>query len=173
MPALAAQVFNLSGDWLNTTFNSTGPTSVTGSVSGADVSLSADLDGFVFGLPDPDPIALTGTLDGGNTAAFTVDDHPRYGDVSGSWNATTGALLLDAVDVPSLSILSASLDGTLSASSLVATYRVNFTATGEGGGGLEGTDFAVGTINAVPEPALSALLAGVAALLAWRQRRCR
>jgi len=81
------------GSWNNITFNSTGAATIILDIKGDDWSASIDLDGNVFGGTDPEPVTLSGTFSGFGSSAFSVDDHPIYGDISGS---ISGGVLVSA-----------------------------------------------------------------------------
>ena len=94
-PAAATTPENLAGSydgqWDNLTFSSSGDAAIGISVSGSDVRLSFDMDGFVFGFVDPDIVVLHGTVQGDQIVVQETGD-AVFGDVSATIDCTTGAL---------------------------------------------------------------------------------
>jgi hypothetical protein len=164
--AQAATIF--VGSWVNTTFNSTGAASFTVDISGADVSFTVDLDGFVFGGADPGALTLTGTI-AGDTATLTALDHPTYGDASGTFNLVTGAIEAQMTDLPNPSIDRVSITGTGSPSAIALDYVVCFVPACT----APAIERAVGVIDAtvIPLPATAWLFAAGLAGAAVRLRR--
>jgi len=84
--AVAGAQLNLGtfeGQWDNHTFGSFGAASmIIESLGGADIMITVDLDGNVFGGSDPDPFVITGTAD---ATGFTPDpfSDPGFGTLSG------------------------------------------------------------------------------------------
>ena len=68
-PIAAASTYE--GSWTNTTFDTTGALTIDFQISGNKVSGSFDLDGGVFGGPDPDAIRFTGKLNSAGNGSFT------------------------------------------------------------------------------------------------------
>ncbi len=175
--SLAASAVTLTGTWNNTTFGSSGPLSFTYDINPPDpnFSVTLDLDGFVFGSVDPDPLSMTGLFSnvaaGDGTFSNSPLSHPTFGPVSGTVTGLS-AVTLDMPAVTEAGIVSATIEGTLTPTSFDGTYRVNFTALGDQGGGQEFQDYAVGTLTAaVPEPQTSLLALGALALAIRRRRK--
>ncbi len=72
------------GFWFNDTFGSTGFARMDLVVTVTTVTMSMDLDGFVFGLQDPDPLVLNGTVDAALNVTFPDIVDPFYGTVGGT-----------------------------------------------------------------------------------------
>lgn len=79
-------VGNYSGTWTNTTFGSSGDAflEVSFNQSNSSMQFILDLDGFVGGLPDPDPRTLNGTY---NSNGATIDSLGTEGDLLLTWDA--------------------------------------------------------------------------------------
>ncbi|MGD9604077.1 MAG: hypothetical protein AB7V59_19860 [Gammaproteobacteria bacterium] len=158
----AAAATTYVGTWNNLTFGSSGGVTILLDLAGDDWSASIDLDGFVFGGPDPGPILLSGTFGGFGSSAFNVEDHPQYGDVSGS---ISGGVLVSALftNLPDPRITEVNVSGCIGPTGTAClggdielTYEVLFAD-------LPGLpDFAEGTLVAspvvVPLPATALLL---------------
>lgn len=80
LAAPLASASTYEGSWNNTTFMSTGPLTIELTIQGDKVKGSFDLDGFVFGAVDPDPIKFNTTLDSQGKGTFTKVD-PKLGKV--------------------------------------------------------------------------------------------
>lgn len=178
LPAVAGTIVPtagvLTGTWENTTFSSAGSLSFGFEVVGSDFTVTLDLDGNVFGGADPGPLVLTGMFtDAAGNGTFAAAGHPTYGDVSGTLGTFTQVEML--MQVNRNGILDTVIEGALTPAGAPTefdgTYRVNFTEAGSLGGGAEGEDFALGTLSAVPEPAVGLLAA--LGLSGWLRRRRR
>jgi hypothetical protein len=122
-----------SGEWVNTTFGSTGPIEVTVTVDTEAGFLLADSDigGNVFGQSDPEPQVFELDL-------VTGPPYMRRSGLLGQFALEIGAdgsFVLTADDVTADGIVAMSITGTLSPSSFSATYTIEF----DDGGGAEGT----------------------------------
>lgn len=172
------------GTWNNTTFGSFGDVFFDISVSPPNVTVTADFDGGVFGFGDPPPLVVPGTLDSGGNATVAVTGDPFFGDVAGTLSAL-GVVDIDITNLPTtgptptgFNIFSTTLDGTFSGSVIDLDYVVIFNCGGgtpsacNGPGvGIEGSDFALGTIDATLVPVPSAILFLLSGLLGVAFRR--
>ncbi|MGB5895420.1 MAG: T9SS type A sorting domain-containing protein [Ignavibacteriaceae bacterium] len=79
-------VGDYAGIWTNTTFSSSGDASLEVSFNQSNSSMQfiLDLDGFVGGLPDPDPRTLNGTY---NSTGAAIDSSGSEGDLILTWDA--------------------------------------------------------------------------------------
>ena len=162
----SAQTFNFGmyeGQWDNTTFGSSGAASLLiEDLGGGDVQMTADLDGFVFGIGDPDAVVVLGTLMG-DIFSMTPISSPTFGDVTGGVDEM-GNLSFDLVDAAMGDFSLVTLRGTAIGDSIQADYEI-FTQAGT-------APFAVGEINLryVPAPG-AAMMLGLGGLAASRRRR--
>ena len=152
------------GSWTNTTFGSTGGATIIVEFNGFDVEITADLDGGVFGLADPPPVSITGTLDGSGGAVLSLPGDPIFGDFNGSVSPA-GEIQGTFTNLPVAFITEVTADGQIGEGMIHLDYAVL------------GPNFpngrAVGVLDAsIPEPATASLLA-VAALTLFRRRRRR
>ncbi len=121
---IAGFVGEWSGEWVNTTFASRGPmTVILEAVDDGTLSVSADLDGFVFGQSDPDPEQWIVSLDD-LTAPVTVQS-ATFGEVT--LILSVDGARITAADVPAAGIQSFQLDaGFEMGPRIVGTYLVGF-----------------------------------------------
>lgn len=165
--APAALAEQWEGQWFNDTFMSEGTFAFDLSVVGTDVTITIDVDGNVFGGPDPDPIAITGTLDGMGNTTFSGGNPPLYDAISGG-RQSDGTLSIDLANAGGFFPL-VEIRGTWGATMMSGTYVI-YSA------GLPGQppliEFANGRFigNLVPAPGAMAAL-GLAGLTARRRRR--
>ena len=151
-----------AGSWTNTTFGSTGSVKIDVVTVGPDVTVTADMGGFVFGIGDPPPVTVFGTIAGG-AQTFSLVGDPTFGDVSAAIDVL-GNLTAMLTNVPHPGISQVTATGTADANTIHVDYTVTFTPAYGGG-------TAVGTMDAaVPEPATVVLLSLGAAALAIRRR---
>jgi hypothetical protein len=159
-PTLADVVGVYEGTWNNLTFASQGAARIRIEADGGTGTLGVDLDGNVFGLPDPPEVVFTGTI---GSQSIEKPDDSVFGDVSCTGNPSaftcTGNMINDFV-------LSGSITGGVSGDTIDTTYELE----------LFGMEMANGTVVAtkVPEPAAGLGASGaLAALGALRRRRHR
>jgi hypothetical protein len=113
-----------TGEWVNTTFGSEGPmTVVLEAVDDATFSVSADLDGFVFGQSDPEPERWIVAL--GDLGAPLTIQSATFGELT--LILSTEGARITAADVPAAGIQSFQLDAGFSPGfQIVGTYLVGF-----------------------------------------------
>jgi hypothetical protein len=125
-PFTRAQTTNLryEGSWTNTTFGSFGAAHISVVLDAPAATLTFDLDGFVFGDPDPALIVVPGTIDQG---ILHLDSKgvATYGDVIGTINLVTGETLIDVSNVPNPRIKHLQLTGNVTGKIDLA-YTVDF-----------------------------------------------
>ena len=78
------------GSWFNITFSSTGAATITFVSVGNDVTWTTDMDGFVFGLMDPGPVVLNGTVVAGEIVINQTV--ASYGNVAGTIDLNSGVV---------------------------------------------------------------------------------
>jgi len=108
------------GEWHNTTFDSRGNATaiITYDMVNENFDMSLDLDGFVFGQGDPDPLIFTDIAINGLTE-IAIDD-PTFGKCtflfkpSGAFNGTCAPVAFDRVDI----------EGSLSPAHLAMSYKI-------------------------------------------------
>ena len=163
------------GTWTNTTFGSSGAATFDLALGPDSYSVSADLDGSVFGLGDPPALALAGVLEPDGSAVLSLVGDPVFGTVTGKVSATGDvAALFSALPPPvGLGVASVTLAGSITPLLIELDYTVLF--AGGDPGGTEGLDFARGTVSAaavVPLPsALPLLLSALLPLVPRMARR--
>ncbi len=175
--APASEAATYVGDWTNTTFGSTGSAVFDVVLTATTYSVSADLGGSVFGLGDPPALLLSGALEGDGSAVLSAVGDPAFGTVAGTVSNTgVIAAAFSALPPPAgFVVASVTVTGTFTALLIDLDYTVLF--AGGDPGGVEGTDFALGTVSAtvVPvPPSLVLMLSGFMPLAAaWAMRRRR
>jgi hypothetical protein len=87
------------GAWNNLTFLTTGGLSfdIDIDLATGNVTIIVDIDGNAFGLPDPDPVTITGTID--ENGDITIDENTELGDadITLSQDGTFTATLTNAL----------------------------------------------------------------------------
>lgn len=167
--ANAATIY--AGTWQNTTFSSSGAATFVLDFVNDDWNALIDLDGSVFGGLDPDPLELGGTFSGFGSSSFSAEDHPTYGDVSGS---ISGGTLVSALleNLPNPGIASVEINGCVGGGSLACadgSINLSYTVFFSGGfGSAEGIITA--TPVTVPVPAAAWLFATGLGLMLGRPR---
>lgn len=160
-----------TGGWHNLRFDSTGDAAATIQITGpTSLSLSLDLDGNVFGGPNPGPLLLTGMIQMDGSVIFDdVMGDPTYGDVTNILISALGQVSATGSNVPSDGVTSFIIGGEFTSDDHAdLTYLLQLTPL-FGGGEAPGTI----TLDRVPEPAaLASVLLG-AALLPGRRRAKR
>jgi hypothetical protein len=121
------------GEWVNTTYGSTGPIALAIAVDAAErtATLTIDLGGSVFGSGDPAAFDFVADLT--TAAPFTVAT-PLLGEATFDVQAT-GAFTLEALEVPAAGIASFRATGTAAPTGIELAYTVGF----DDGGSAEGT----------------------------------
>ena len=124
-----------SGEWRNTTFGSTGAAraSTTAEPDGS-ATFTVDLDGFVFGALDPDPMTYIGTYTA-DGATFETPDDPLFGDLT-IIVTRDGEITIQGELVPIDGIASLFATGTITADEVSLNYTVAFSGGGEAVGEL-------------------------------------
>ena len=121
-----------SGDWTNTTFGSTGAieATVTIDVAGLSATILLDVDGQVFGIEDPLPMTITGTL--GPTELHVDYDAPLHGQVL--FDLSPGPFELESISVPAEGFEGWTYSGTNTTTTHTGAFTVEFTggSTAEG-----------------------------------------
>ncbi len=123
------------GIWLNLTFSTTDSAFLNIDVDETmnTITMVLDLDGGVFGGPDPDPATMTGTYD---QNGFSVTGaSPTYGDMFFSGDAA-GFIYGRLPDVPNPSIDSTTLSGTYTVQLISLYYIVYFVSGGGTANGI-------------------------------------
>ena len=165
--AVAGAQLNLGtfeGQWDNTTFGSTGAAfMLVESLGGADLSITVDLDGFVFGMGDPDPFTITGTVGAGGFVADPFGD-PLFGTMSGGVDLA-GNVAIDLAGAGAGAFDLVTLRGTAAGDLVHIEYEI-FEFVGAG-------PFAVGVLHldrVIPTPGTLALL-GIGGVVMTRRKR--
>ena len=122
------------GMWINNTFSSSGAASLIIEVAPSGVAtLTLDLDGFIFGMLDPDPITYTAQF-GGGRIDLDVSDDPVFGDFLAS-GLDDGSVSIEAELIPVEDIARLTAEGTFAPEGIHLNYTVEFfggaEATGE------------------------------------------
>lgn len=129
---------NYIGIWTNLTFQSSGGVEID--ISDAGV-LTFDLDEFVFGMLDPDPVVVQGMVLGKTGSASLMDDS-FYGDIDVSVDCSNGAVMASVSDIPGGVFNGVMVNGTIGNGLIDLTYDVD---------AVMGMD-SNGTLVAMPEP---------------------
>ncbi len=152
------------GQWDNLTFDSTGAASMlVESLGGADISITIDLDGNVFGGEDPDPFVITGTVGGAGFVADPFND-PEFGTMSGGVDLA-GNVAIDLANAGGGFFSLVTLRGVAAGDSIDIDYEIFTPASGD--------PFAVGELNldrVIPSPG-GLTLFGIGGFLITRRKR--
>lgn len=113
------------GEWRNLKFNSSGSieATVTVDADAKTITITFDAGGFVFGESDPAPITVTGSLDGRTEFSGDIE---VYGPVEVTFDWDTMEFTVEANDVPSDGIKSASGTGKIEGNTITAETLVTF-----------------------------------------------
>ena len=125
-------VGNWSGQWNNTTFGSTGSTTMTltSDATNMTAQMILDMNGNVLGGADPAPMTLDGTYtDTEFTVSATTDLFGEFTLSVDNMGVLTGA----GINVPNTSIDKVDLSGTATPTSITINYVVTFSADAGGG----------------------------------------
>ncbi len=123
------------GMWVNNTFSSSGAATLIIEVDPSGVAtLTLDLDGFVFGMLDPDPITYTANF-GGGRIDFDVSGDPVFGDFLATGLAD-GTVSIEAELIPVEGIARLTAEGTFAPRGIHLTYTVEFFGGAEASGEL-------------------------------------
>ena len=119
-----------SGEWHNTTFGSTGAAraSTTAEPDGS-ATFTVDLDGFVFGALDPNPMTYIGTYTA-DGVTFEAPGDPLFGDLT-IIVTRDGEITIQGELVPIEGIASLFASGTITADEVSLSYTVAFAGGGE------------------------------------------
>jgi hypothetical protein len=121
------------GTWVNNTFSSTGAASLLIEVNPSGLAtLTLDLDGFIFGMLDPDPVTYTANF-GGGRVDLDVSDDPVFGDFLASGLAD-GTIAIEAELIPIEGIASLTAEGTFTPQQIFLSYNVEFLGGGDANG---------------------------------------
>ena len=124
---------NWVGQWVNTSFGSTGAITATLTMDLATLEaiLLIDVDGTVLGAPDPMPTTIVAPI--GSTSIEVDYDAPLHGPIR--LTLVPGAFDVASVTVPAQGIGAWTYTGT----NTDTTHTATFTVTFSGGGGAQGT----------------------------------
>lgn len=168
-----AQTVSQEGEWVNTSFGSSGPLFIDFTLTPTTYSFTVDPDGFVFNAPDPDAVNTSGLREPDGSVILNIANDPTFGNITGTILADGTLQNVLFSDIPNPNIFNMTVEGDIGVAESSGTYLVNFNdpAT-RGGPGVEQTDFAQGTwtTTQIPEPASLALL-GIGGLLCVHRRR--
>jgi hypothetical protein len=121
------------GTWVNNTFSSSGAASLRIEVDPSGLAtLTLDLDGFVFGMFDPDPVVYTANF-GGGRIDFDVTNDPVFGDFLAT-GLSDGTVSIEAELIPIEGIASLTADGTFTPQQIRLAYTVEFFGGGDASG---------------------------------------
>lgn len=136
---ISAQPYNISdfignwtGQWDNTTFGSTGSTTMTltSDATNMTAQMILDMNGNVLGGADPAPMTLDGTY---TATEFTVSaTTDLFGEFTLSVNSQ-GVLTGQGINVPNTFIDRVDFSGTATPMEITINYIVTFTADAGGG----------------------------------------
>ena len=116
-----------SGEWRNITFGSSGAVSASFlAEEDGTAAFTIDLDGFVFGALDPDPMTYTGSFSS-EGAVFDIPADPLFGDLTITVTAE-GEISITGELVPVEGIAQISAIGTISSEEMHLDYTVTFSA---------------------------------------------
>lgn len=158
-----------NGSWFNDTFMSTGAMTVSFALEGGDLRVDSDVDGFVFGGPDPDPTSVLMAGDGsGNFSYFASAPE---GDVMATLNAD-GTLTSTIANInggfdPGSGLFGLDLfelTGTFTADTFTGTYVIYQDDQSS-------TPFATGRVDLTLVPAPGTVSLAAVGLLAMGARR--
>ncbi len=115
------------GEWRNITFGSSGGIQATvNAEKDGTLSFTVDLDGFVFGALDPDPISYSGNFDAAGVV-FIIPGDPLFGDLSITVT-DDGEIAIVGESVPDERIEKISAVGTATPEEIFLEYIVVFAA---------------------------------------------
>lgn len=126
-----------TGEWQNLTFGTTGDTSMVVEIEPTgSAEFTIDLDGFVFGLINPDPKTYASVYDA-DGIIFSAQDDDLFGDLTIAVEPNdndTAQFEITALDIPMGDIDQLEATGTLYTDSLDLNYTITFndTTTAEG-----------------------------------------
>ncbi|MBT3321187.1 MAG: hypothetical protein HN392_02780 [Anaerolineae bacterium] len=124
------------GKWTNTTFGSEGPIEIDIEIEpDGTMEFSLDVDGFVFGLLDPDPVVYIGAFDANGAEVVIVED-PIWGDVTLSFSKN-GDFKFDAALVPDVEIVSMLITGVFTEEGADGDYLIKFVGEDTADGFIE------------------------------------
>jgi len=126
---------NWTGQWLNTTYTTTGAASATVTVDqgAGTVSFNMDMDGNVLGGTNPPPVDFTGTYNA--TGATFNATGTVFGDVAATVDAN-GNISGTLTNLPGGNVNRVEVTGSLTATTMNINYTVFFTGGGTANGVL-------------------------------------
>jgi hypothetical protein len=130
---IAAFIGNWSGQWTNTTFGTSGTATMTFNADtvAETYQITADLNGSVFGQPDPEPLSFNGPYSATGSTVITIPSPFGNAQVT---ITQTGQITGSVTSVTIGNITRLDFSGTATSSTIVINYTVTFnggaTATG-------------------------------------------
>ncbi len=125
--ALQEYMGDWRGEWRNLTFGSSGGIHATvNAEEDGTLTFTVDLDGFVFGALDPDPISYSGNFDA-EGVVFNIPGDPLFGDLSITVTED-GEVAIVGEAVPDERIEKISAVGTVTPGEISLEYIVAFAA---------------------------------------------
>ena len=144
-----SQELKYAGYWHNTTFGSVGPMDSRIAVMGGQTQVSVNVSGRVFGSSQSFPaIDLVVPMGVDGVANFQLNNHPRFGDLTGQYSPP--ALEVNMTNIPGPGVDSMSMTGMIKPEEFTLSYRIQFTSGLPIEDQIEGVDFALGWVVSRP-----------------------